>query len=76
MTESITARVAALELLLEQLIVERCLSTDDPLGAIDQAEDRLVELARQDERVTPEVLEALAEALGRVAARVRDAEDR
>ncbi|MCW2242774.1 hypothetical protein [Azospirillum canadense] len=66
------ARITALEILVEQLIVERCAMTDDPLGTAEQARDRLTAMAQADTtgRITHSVAAALTDAMQRVVERI------
>jgi hypothetical protein len=67
------ARLAALELLVEQLILERCVATDDPVGTAESARERLAELAQRDMsgRITPEIAQALDERMRNIVDRTR-----
>lgn len=66
------ARITALEILVEQLIAERCATTDDPLGTAEQARDRLTAMAEADRtgRITQSVANALADTMRRVVKRI------
>lgn len=66
------ARITALELLVEQLIVERCAMTDDPLGTAEHARDRLTAVAQADAtgRITRSVANALADTMQRVVEQI------
>lgn len=64
------ARVAALELLVEQLIFERVMMTDDPAGALRQALGGMTQLAGERPEVPPGTAEAAADVLVRVMNRL------
>lgn len=67
-------RLTALEILVEQLIAERCLTSDDPLGRAVGAREALLELAEMNDtgRFTPDVTEVVDATMRRVIARMQD----
>lgn len=70
-------RLTALQILMEQLIVERCLMTDNPSGTVDLARQMLAQLADRDTtgRITPGVVRELDETMERVEAALMRAAD-
>lgn len=71
MNTDLPARVAALELLVEQLIFERVMMTDSPPDALRQAMGGMTRLATERPDVQQEALGAIADALARVMRRTR-----
>lgn len=70
MTDNLPARVAALELLVEQLILERVQMTDSPADALRQAMGGMVEIIDQRPDVPAEAVGAIADVLARVMNRL------
>ncbi|MFP5516353.1 MAG: hypothetical protein ACLGJC_25145 [Alphaproteobacteria bacterium] len=70
MTADLTARVAALELLVEQLIYERVMMTDSPPDALRQAMGGMTQIVDQRPGVPAEAVGAIADVLARVMNRL------
>lgn len=70
MTDNLTARVAALELLVEQLILERVMMTEDPAEALRMAMGGMASLAGDRPDMPSEAVGAMADILARVIRRV------
>ena len=70
MTDNLPARVAALELLVEQLILERVMMTDSPEDAARLAMGGLVNLATARPDVPVTAIGAVADILARVMMRL------
>lgn len=68
--DHLIARVAALELLVEQLIFERLQQTDSPEDAARLAMGRLVNLATQRPDVPAEAIGVIADVLAAVMMRL------
>ncbi|CBS87015.1 hypothetical protein [Azospirillum lipoferum] len=69
---NLPARVAALELLVEQLILERVMMADDPAGALRQAMGGRTRLASERPGAPPETVGTIADVLERVMNRLGD----
>lgn len=72
-SDAFAARLAALELLVEQLIVDRCLETELPELTATRAARALSQLAHEREEQAGDVAERLAAIMARVLGRVREA---
>lgn len=70
MSEDLSARVAALELLVEQLVLERCMMSADPLATIKAGMNGLTKIAADRPGVPLEAIDAMAEVLARVMERL------
>ncbi|MCM8736624.1 hypothetical protein M5E06_21080 [Azospirillum sp. A1-3] len=68
--DNLPARVAALELLVEQMILERVQQTDSPCDAVRAALGGITRLATQREDVPMEAIGAAAEILAAVILRL------
>ena len=74
MTDNLPARVAALELLVEQLIYERVMMTESPDAAVRVAMGRLTQIATDRPTVPREAVGALADVLAQVMTRLMEGE--
>ena len=74
MTDNLPARLAALELLVEQLVYERVQQTDDPSATVRNAMGRLTQLATARPGVPPEAVGAIADVLAAVMMRLVEGE--
>ncbi|QCG95006.1 hypothetical protein E6C67_14345 [Azospirillum sp. TSA2s] len=72
MTDNLPARVAALELLVEQLIYERVMMTDSPDTAVRTAMGMLTQMASERPGVPPAAVGALADVLAQVMMRLEE----
>ena len=72
--EVLAARLAALEILVEQLVVDRLGDSDDPLGAARRARSQIVrsERVRTASEVNPGVASDVAAFMDRVIERLQD----
>lgn len=70
MVDDLPARVAALELLVEQLIYERVQLTEDPAEALRLAMGGMASLAGDRPDVPSEAVGAVADILARVIRRI------
>ncbi|WP_188260838.1 hypothetical protein [Azospirillum tabaci] len=70
MAEDLSARVAALELLVELLVLERCMMSADPLATIKAGMNGLTKIAAEWPGVPLEATDAMAEILARVMERI------
>lgn len=70
MTDNLPARVAALELLVEQLILERVQQAESPRDAVRAALGGMTRLAMQRDDVPMEAIGAVADILARVMNRL------
>ena len=71
----LSVRLAALELLVEQLILERVMLTDDPAGALRQAMGGMTRIATERPDMPPEAVGAIADILARVMNRLEEGAD-
>lgn len=72
MTDNLPARVAALELLVEQLILERIQQSEDPEATIRAGMKGLTAIAIERPGVPLEAVDALAAVLAKVLERLED----
>lgn len=72
MTDNLVARVAALELLVEQLILERVQMTENPDSAVRTAMGRLTQIATDRPDVPRQAVGAIADVLAQVMTRLVD----
>lgn len=70
MTDNLPARVAALELPVEQMILERVQQTENPSAAVRTAMGMLTQMATERPGVPPEAVGAIADVLARVMNRL------
>lgn len=70
MTDNLPARVAALELLVEQLVYERVMMTDSPDTAVRTAMGMLTQMASERPGVPHEAVGAIADVLAAVMLRL------
>ena len=70
--EALEARLAALEILVEQLVYERCLTTENPELTARHAMQGLTRLVTDRPQVPVDSVDALTEVMARVVGRLRE----